>query len=92
MARPKMVRSGIVFKEFTLNAASIAAATSGEQTVTIAGLRKGYPVIVWGPSLEGNLGLSNAYCSAADTLVFRLVNPTVGAIDPASQSFFCVQF
>lgn len=92
MARPKMVRSGLVFEAFTIDIASIAAVTSPEQTVTINGLQKGYPVIVWAPSLEANLNLGNAYCSAANTLKFRVTNPTAGAIDPASQTMYCVQF
>jgi len=89
-----MVREGVVFKEFTLDIASITAATSAEQTVTVKGLRIGYPCLVWptGGSFEANANIGAAWCSAKDTLKFRVTNPTAGAIDPASQTFAVVQF
>jgi len=92
MARPKMTFSPLVTAEVTVDPASIAANTSAVQTVTVDGLRVGYPVLVWGTSLEANLAISNAYCSAANTLKFTLTNPTIGAIDAASQAFKVVQF
>ncbi len=94
MSRPKATFNAVVFSEFTLNAASIAAATSAEQSVTVAGLRKGYPCIVWpsGGSFEANLNIGQAWCSAKDTLKFRITNPTASPIDPASQTDCVVQF
>ena len=92
MARPKTTFPNIVSKEFTLNAASIPTLTSAVQTVTVPGLVKGYPVIVWGAALEANLALSNAYCSAANTLKFTLTNATAADVDPASASYSVVQF
>ena len=92
MARPKMVNPGVVFAEVTINPASIPANTALEVSQTVAGLRVGYPVLVWAPNLEANLILANAHCSAANTLKFRLLNTTGGAIDPASQPFYVVQF
>jgi hypothetical protein len=92
MAKPKVTFPPIVSSEFTLNPASIPASTSAVQTVTVKGLRIGFPVMVWAASLEANLAISNAYCSAKDTLKFTLTNPTVSAVDPASQAFKVVQF
>jgi hypothetical protein len=91
MARPKSISPVIVATSFVLDPASIASATANEITQTVNGLTLGFPVTVWGPSLEANVSITNAYCSAANTLVFRLSNPTVGAIDPASQTFYVVQ-
>lgn len=88
-----MVNSGIVFSAFTVNPASIAAQDDLDQTVAIAGLKLGYPVIVWAPSLEAQLVLSNAHCSVAGTLKFRLSNiDASSAVDAASQTMYVVQF
>ncbi len=93
MARPKMIRSGIVFAEFTVDPASIAQNDSNDVTVTVAGIKKGYPCIVWAPSLEDKVSISNAHCSTDGTLKFRLGNHnSAGAVDPASQTMYVVQF
>lgn len=92
MARPKMVKSGLVTKEFTVDPGNVTAVTGLDVTVSVAGLKKGYPCNVWAPSLEANLAICNAHCSANGTLKFRIVNPTAGAINPASQTMYVVQF
>jgi hypothetical protein len=86
-----MVHAGVVFKEFTVNPAQVAAHDSNDETVTVAGLRPGHPVIMWAPSLEDKLVLTNAHCSAKDTLKFRLANEHTAAVDPASQTMYVVQ-
>lgn len=91
MARPKTVNNALVHAEVTINPGSVAANTALEVVATVKGLRVGYPVQVWAPSLEANLVLANAHASDLDELTFRLQNTTAGAIDPASQSFFVVQ-
>ncbi len=92
MARPKMVGPGVVFAEVTIDPGSVGAAVSLDVTATVKGLRKGHPVVVWAASLEADLAICNAHCSANGTLKFRLVNVTALAIDPASQTFTVVQF
>jgi hypothetical protein len=98
MARPKSSINPVVSVEFTYNPASVAAATAADISLTsstdsaIGQLRTGYPVILWAPSLEAGLTISDARCDSAGTLKFRLANVTAAAVDPASQSFRLVQF
>lgn len=84
------IKSGV----FTLDIASIAASTSAEQSVTITGVAVGDVVIVDGPDagLSVGVAITAAYVTAADTVKFRVVNPTVGALDPASASFRYIWF
>jgi hypothetical protein len=74
---------------FVLDIASIAGATSAEQSVTITGVAVGDLVIVMGPDagLSVAVAITQAFVSAADTVKFRVVNPTAGALDPASATF-----
>lgn len=72
---------------FTYNPASVAAATSAEQTVTVPGLRVGDAVAVIKPSVTAGVGIGNARVSAADTLAVTWINATAGAIDPASETY-----
>jgi hypothetical protein len=88
-----MVSPGVVFASFVINPASIGAKDSNDETATVAGLRTGHPVVVWAPDLEDKVSLSNAHCSAANTLKFRLGNHNAdAAVDPASQTMYVVQF
>ena len=91
MARPNSLGPVIASKEFTVNPGNVTAATSLDVTATIAGLREGYPVRVWAPSLEADLVICNEHCSAKDELTFRLVNVTALDINPASQTMYVVQ-
>lgn len=81
-------RSGFV----TSNPASIPSATSLEHTLTIPGAKVGDFPLVIAPSLEANLTLGAAYVSAVNTVKIRICNPTVAAIDPASQAFYYMIF
>lgn len=92
MARPSTVRSPRVASDVTIDPASVTNATTLDVTATVKGLRKGYPVVCWAESLTANISMSNAHCSATDTLKFRLLNPTAAPINPASQTFRVVQF
>lgn len=71
----------------TSDPANIAAATSLDHSLTISGVLPGDLVFVTAPSLEANLTLGQAWVSAANTVKVRICNPTVGAINPASQAF-----
>jgi len=76
----------------THDPANILAGAVNEETITVTGAVTGGRVIVSAPSLEANVVLSNEIVSAADTVKFRLFNPTGGAINPASQSFLVTIF
>ena len=72
----------------TIDLASVAAATSAEQTFTVPGLRLGDFVFVNIPStLNNGLGIAGARVSANDTLALRVMNATAGALDAASATF-----
>jgi hypothetical protein len=80
---------GIIAGTFTLDVASIGASQEAEQTQTITGVAVGDLVIVVGPDagLSVAVAITAAYVSATDTVKFRIVNPTAGALDPASAVF-----
>lgn len=71
----------------TFNPASVAAATTAEQTVSLSGLKTTDLVFVRKPSLTAGLGIANARVSAADTLAITFVNATAGAIDAGSEVY-----
>lgn len=91
MARPRSISAVLVASDVTIDPGSVTNATCLDVTATVKGLRPGVPVVVWAEALTTNVGLCNAHCSAADTLKFRLINPTAAPIDPASQTFRVVQ-
>lgn len=78
-------RSGVV--TFTYDPASIAAATTAEQTVTIPGLRVGDYVEVSKPTLTAGVGVVNVRVSAANTLAIQWVNATAAPVDPPSETY-----
>lgn len=78
----------IVVGPITADPDNILAATVGTVSLTVPGSTPDMHFIVSAPSLEANLAVGGAYCTTAGTVVLRIVNPTVGAINPASQSFY----
>lgn len=79
----------VIMGTFTLDIASIGAAQEAEQSVTVTGVAVGDMVYVAGPDagLSVAVVITAAYVSAADTVKFRVLNPTAGALDPASAVF-----
>lgn len=71
----------------TIDPASVAAATSAEQTFTVTGLKVGDQVAVSKPTATAGLGIVNARVSAADTLAITFMNATAGAIDAGSETY-----
>lgn len=68
--------------------ASIAAVNTATTTVTVTGAQTGDSVIV-NPSTALEAGLVvYGYVSAADTVTIVANNPTAGAIDPASRTYY----
>ncbi len=88
---PRTVTPPLVRKDATIDVGNITTVTCLDVTATVNGLQKGIPVHVWAESLTANVALSNAHCSAANTLKFRLCNVTGSDINPASQTFRVVQ-
>ena len=76
MARPKTVGPPVLTAEVTIDPGAVTNATGLDITATVNGLRKGHPVVVWATALEDNLTICNAHASAANTLKFRLLNPS----------------
>lgn len=82
----------IVVYTATIDPASVAAATSVEQTFTVTGLTTADKVIVSKPTATAGLGIVNARVSAADTLALTFMNATAAAIDAVSESYTVVAF
>lgn len=72
----------------SVNPASIAANTTGDTSVTIASAKAG-DIIVWTPpsDLEAGLVVGGSWCASDGTVVLRLGNVTVGAIDGAAKTW-----
>lgn len=79
-----LVKEGTV----SVNPASIAANTTGDTSVTIADAQAG-DVILWTPpsDLEAGLVVGGSWCASNGTVVLRLGNVTVGAIDGAAKTW-----
>jgi hypothetical protein len=73
--------------QVTYDPASLNATTARNDTVTVTGLQTTDMIrggSVANVALEAGLLISMADVSAADTIRFRLHNPTAGAVDGAS--------
>lgn len=75
-------------EDVTVDYASIPAATAPDQAVAVTKARVGdqieiQPLGTW----PANLSIPQGRCLVAGTVQVRVVNPTAGAIDPASQTF-----
>jgi hypothetical protein len=77
----------VEYYSVTIDAASVAANTSAEQTFTVTGLQTGSVVTVTKPSLSAGLGIVNARCSAENTVAITFMNATGSAIDPSSETY-----
>ncbi len=84
-ARPFTDNWGVT--TFTYDPASIGAATTAQDTVTVPGLKVGDIVVVQKPTLTVGVGIVGARVSAADTLALQWVNATAGAVNPASETY-----
>lgn len=77
------------FGTFTLNPASIAAASQGVETVTITGIATGDQAFVNAQALENRLAVAGCKVTAADTLSVYLNNmyDATTAVDGASLTY-----
>lgn len=68
--------------------ASVGAATSAEQFVTVNGLAVGDFVSISSAASTGNAtAIAGCRVSAANTLAIRYINPTAGALTPAADTY-----
>ena len=77
--------TGIQVYRSTIAPSQVSASSISAQTFTIAGLKTSDTVEV-NPGVN-TIGVAGAYVSAADTLTVVFVNPTAGAITPASSTW-----
>jgi hypothetical protein len=78
-------RFGVI--TFTYDPASVAAATTAEQTVTVPGVLPGDYISVSKPTLTAGVGIVNSRVSAANTVAITWVNATAAAVDPPSETY-----
>lgn len=87
-----MIPYGNILKVLTItktfDPASVSAATSAEQDVTVTGVKVGDVVLaVNKPTATAGVGIVNARVKAADTVSLTFMNATAGAVDPASETY-----
>jgi hypothetical protein len=83
-------RFGVI--TFVYDPASVAAATTAEQTVTVPGVLPGDFIQVIKPTLTAGVGIVNARVSAANTVAVQWVNATAAAVDPPSETYQALVF
>jgi len=89
-AAVELARPAKFVEDKTVDAANVPANDVLDVAVTVAGVRSKDFVMVHAPALEDDLGISHAWVSANNTVTVRLVNPTGGAVNPASQTWTIV--
>lgn len=73
----------------TYDPASITATCTESSAITVTGAAVGDPCSVGVPAANGALNVSHTcYVSAADAVKVKVCNPTAGAIDGASGTFY----
>ncbi len=76
--------ASITVIDVSLTPSEVAANVAPAETFTVSGLKTGDCVIVNPPSQTANIAIGNCYVSADDTLSIQFINPTAGALTPAS--------
>ena len=80
-------------KSTTYDAASITSTCDESSAITVTGAAVGDPCMVGVPVAAGALNVSwTCYVSAADAVKIKVCNPTAGAINPASGTFYVRTF
>lgn len=82
---------GLYEVPITMDFASVASVTAAEQSVTVAGVDPAIDtciaVVPDAATLEAGVGFGGCRVSALNTVQVKLVNPTAGAVDPASKVY-----
>lgn len=81
----------VLIQRVTIDPASVGAATTAEQTFTVAGLQVGDMVYVNKPANTPGLGIVNCRVSAANTLAITFANVTAAAIDAAAEEYLVMR-
>jgi len=82
---------GLLLGTVSVDPPSIGAGASANVDVTVTGLTTSHRVVAMcQDALEAGLVPQAAYVPSANTLRIRLYNPTAGAIDGASRSWFYI--
>lgn len=68
----------------TLTPASVAAATSAAQTLTLPGVSVGDAVICVNDPIANSTAAGNVRVTAANTISMQFSNPTAGALSPTA--------
>ena len=71
----------------TFDVASVAAATSVQQNVTVLGVQPSDFISVANATHTAGLVYGPCVCTTANTVAMTIANVTAGALDPASQTF-----
>ena len=93
MPSTNVVRGNLAFSALigpTLSPASVAPATTAEQSFTVTGLQIGDFVNVTKPTTQAGLGIANARVSAANTLAIAFINATAATITPTASEIYSV--
>lgn len=80
---------GLFYVDVTYDAASLAAGTAVDASVTVPGVLS-TDVIVWvvpPAAWNGGMMVQSARVASANTVTMRLFNTTAGALDPASGTY-----
>jgi hypothetical protein len=75
----------------TISPASVANATTAEQTFTVNGLQLGDIVSVTKPTTQAGLGIVNSRVSAANTLAVTFANTTAATITPTAAETYIIE-
>lgn len=78
----RMYMAQVVF-----NPASISAATTAEQDITVSGVQVGDMAILSKPTLTAGVTIGNVRVKAANTISVQFVNATASPVDPASETY-----
>lgn len=79
-------------QEVTLNPANVPSSSTSVETFTITGIRLNTMYHCDALSLEAGLAIIGCRPTATNTLELTFFNPTVAAINPASQTFRIIGF
>jgi hypothetical protein len=90
--QPFALAAGIAKVPLTLTPASVAAATTVEQTFTLLGVQPGDAIDVTPPGLTAGVSVVGARISANNTVALQFVNTTAGALTPLAGSYIFVIF
>jgi hypothetical protein len=92
---PSTIARGNVINQWvlalTLSPASVANATSAEQTFTVKGLHLGDYVAVNKPTSQAGLTITNTRVSADNTLAIAFGNLTAATITPTASEIYTVK-